>query len=350
MLGFFAAAAGALAVDKFFGKGKPPAPPQMKEVPPFKDMTTIIDEIAHVMAKKNPDGSITISRRPKDKMSQEFSDGGLKLIQEGIQNMNYIYKNYPDAVPDILPAMTVLGEAMTAKKNELEHVMNMPDFKQFLDDFKTAQTSSINEHYSRIRGETMNDLAAKGYAGSAMAASYQNMMDSSKAKDLQQLDAEAPKYAMDLYSQNQNNVLNRAGAIYNMNDSIAQNPLTQNQLQNQQFLMQQQTQDKQFDKASYMSQQGINMAMYDKDLAMRADPFGKGLAASQAENAYNLQDTQLTNQAKNQSYQNSLMQYQMTPEHPLSQLVKGAMTAYAGGSKGASAFNALGSKISGLLG
>lgn len=315
-----------------FSKGDPPPPQQLKAPPPPTKMESLTDNIggAKYDAKTN-----SIIRLPRNEQMQEMYDQGLRMIRNGMESLSNIANNYPDLVPSIIEPLTVLTDTLQSKRNELAQVLDMPNFEQHLQNLRTAQITAINDHYDISMGEGLNRLASMGYgAGSSAAASYIDMAQSSKSKAMQEMEGQIAQKALDYQSQYNQNAAQRANTVVGLNDSIAQNSLTQNQLENQQFGMQQQTADKKFIMADSIQNKGTDMLRYDAELPLKSNVFGNALALKQAEDNYKLGATSLENQAIKANNDANLAHHNAKSQPFLGQLVSGALTAYTGGATG----------------
>lgn len=334
-----------------FKKGDPPPPKEAKAPPPATKMQEFRDETTGVAYIPQKDGSHKLVRLPRSPEMQEMHDQGLQLIRDGINSLVEISNNYPDLVPSIAEPLTVLTDTMNSKRNELSQVLNMPNFEQHLATLRETQTRLINQHYDAGIGEGLNRLASMGYgAGSTVASSFIDMGRESKENAFKDMEAGLAQKALDYQSQYNQNAAQRANTVVGLNDSIAQNALNKNQLENQQFGMQQETADKKFVMKDTIGNKGIDMLRYDTELPLKSNAFQNAFALKQAEDNYNLNATRIENESIAQNNAAQLAHHNAKSEPFLGQLAKAAVMAYAGGGMGGLGGLAGGAGASGGLG
>lgn len=336
-----------------FKKGDPPPPKEAKAPPPATKMQEFMEE--GTRTKYIPGKGVVLL--PRNQELQEMHDQGLRLIRDGITSLVELSNNYPDLVPSIVEPLTVLTDTMEAKRNELSQVLNMPNFDQHINALRNAQTTAINNHYDTGMGEGLNRLASMGYgANSTAVSSYINMAQSSKADAMQNMEAGLAQKALDYQSQYNQNAAQRANTVVGLNDSIAQNALNKNQLENQQFGMQQETADKKFVMKDTIGNKGIDMLRYDTELPLKSNAYQNALALKQAEDNYNLNATRIENEGIAQYNQAQLAHHNAKSQPFLGSLVSSAVQAYAGGGlgglgkSGSGLFGSLGGSLGGLVG
>lgn len=341
-----------------FKKGDPPPPKEAKAPPPATKMQGFNDEVAGVAYIPQKDGSHKLVRLPRSPEMQEMHDQGLQLIRDGITSLVEISNNYPDLVPSIAEPLTVLTETMNSKRNELSQVLNMPNFDQHLATLRETQTRLINQHYDAGIGEGLNRLASMGYgAGSTVASSFIDMGRESKENAFKDMEAGLAQKALDYQSQYNQNAAQRANTVVGLNDSIAQNAINKNQLENQQFGMQQETADKKFVMKDTIGNKGIDMLRYDTELPLKSNAYQNALALKQAEDNYNLNATRIENEGIAQNNAAQLAHHNAKSQPFLGSLVSSAVQAYAGGGLGglgkkasSGLFGSLGGSLGGLVG
>lgn len=264
----------------------PPPAPQIAPPPPPKEIRDVMDNIAKVRFVSTVDAATgkkvlvkdELPRRPED---QRLYDAAHVIVNNAVGEFQRLYNYDPNSVVSYAPFVNTLNQINQERGDEMQRLMNIPDFTRYVDDFKTMQQTLLNDEFTKSSDELEAGLARRGYSDSTAGSEYRAFLASNKARAQQQLDVDALQYGQQLRGQ----YLAQAGQEYGLNEmpraarEQAAGTEYQAQLQRQSDLNQQQQQA--LNHQQIMLNTGTGILQNDQNVRMGGADSAAGLALSE---------------------------------------------------------------------
>ena len=296
-----------------FGSKKPPAVPYYPPVPPKEEVLDVIDTITGTQSitvvgadgKKNR----MVSRLPRSQVEQKLYDDAGELMDKAIVEIKRLSNYDPAAVVDFAPFVDVMNNLNTERQADIAQLSKLPDFNQYVDDFKAMGNTIIQDEFKKAENENNAYLANRGYADSSAAIGMRNSLVGEKAKALQQQDVNGNLYGEQLKSADLANRMN----TYGFREQGRMGQLQTAQAEHQLKLGQ-------YDQSNAMRQQALQNQydLFSTGAKIRGDDASKAMATRAPDlantifqqsnmdslNRHNAQISQINSQ-----YQNQLARY-----------------------------------------
>lgn len=264
----------------------PPPAPQIAPPPPPKEIRDVIDNIARAKFVSTIDAATGKKILVKDELprrheDQRLYDASHVIINNAIGEFQRLYNYDPNSVVSYAPFVNTLNQINQERGDEMQRLMNIPDFTRYVDEFKTMQQTILDDEFTRSINEMEATLSHLGYSKSSTADKYRVLLASNRARAQQQLGVDALQYGQQLRGQ----YLGQAGQEYGLNEmpraarEQAAGTGYQAQLQQQADLNQQQQQA--LNHQQIMLNTGAGILQNDQNVRMGGADSAAGLALAE---------------------------------------------------------------------
>jgi hypothetical protein len=298
-----------------FGGDDTPSAPSYPPVPPKEELMDVIDYISGVQAITviGPDGKKkrAIERLPFTPEQQRLHDEAGDLMDKAIVEMKKLNTYNPAEVVDFAPFINVMNSLNQESLNDIAELSKLPDFNQYVSDFKAMGNEIIQQEFKKAEAENMAYLANRGYADSSAEIAMRQGLATEKANALRQNDINSNVYGQQLKAMDQAN---------RRNEFSFREEGRLGQLQRAQ--MEHQLKVDQFNQMNTQRQQALQnqYGLFSTGAKIRGDDISKAMATKAPElantifqqnsmdnlNRYNAEINRINGQYQNQlaSYQN----------------------------------------------
>jgi hypothetical protein len=170
-------------------KSSPPPAPVLPPPPPREELMDVIDEISgsQAITVTGADGKKkrVITRLPLTPQQEEEKRIFQNISSTALENMVRLSQFDPYATVDFLPLTNVLQQVGAERSNQLNEIMNIPDFSSYVNQLRQDGINRINEELGRHEQSTLEGLKMRGYGeGSTALAETRNAFGKARASAL----------------------------------------------------------------------------------------------------------------------------------------------------------------------
>lgn len=296
----------------------PPPAPIIAAPPPPPEILDSIDEITGT--ETVPVNDPTTGRRklvtrslPLSPEQKKWLDGAQSLMAKSIKEFNRLYNYGPQNVIDFIPYADIINTISNERSEDLRRLLPNRDFTEFVNNFKNARQTALDEQFQQQTGRLKADLDRSGWENSTAASELQAAMAAQQARAKEQLDVEAIEYGQNLHDRDlsrraqefQFAEAGRASRMSDMQNKYQLEKEYKNSLEDQR----QKAIDHQ--KMLYGVGESIIGAETQKKLSTMAPRLALAQNQLAAQNQHNHYMADM--QRQNTNYQNQLVQYNNQP-------------------------------------
>lgn len=273
----------------------PPPTPQIAPPPPPKEIRDFIDNVGRTKFVSTIDAATgkkvlvkdELPRRPED---QRLFDAAHTIVNNAIGEFQRLYNYDPNSVVSHAPFINTLNQINQERGDEMQRLMNIPDFTRYVDNFTQMGEDLLDREFSQSTRQLEADLGRLGYDRSTYGDELRADLVERRALAKAKLKGiEAPRYASELRRE----YLSQAGQEYGMNEmpraARAETAALdyQGQLQRQSDLNQQQQQALAHQQALLGT--GANILLNDQNVRMQSADSAAQLALGEVAQANSAQ-------------------------------------------------------------
>lgn len=182
-MGFFGAGAaligGALLGRSGHRNQEMPAAPKPEDVMDVVDRIAGTQSITRVGA--NGKKQRVIERLPRTAQEEAIYREAGNIMTNTLRNIQNLYNVDPNAAMNYAPFVNTIQGLQQERSADVARLINMPDFAQFAQDFKTTEQANIREQFGEARNQTQSQLAGMGYGTDSTA--WQNAQAAINAEE-----------------------------------------------------------------------------------------------------------------------------------------------------------------------
>jgi hypothetical protein len=312
------------------GRDSPPSAPSLQSAPHIEDFRGFIDYIfgAEMKMEKDPvtGKQIPVVRRLKRTSERQMMfDNGVKLFKEGLKNIEFLNQHYPQALPNYLPVMNVIGDLNRERKADMAQIVGMPNFDEYVQNFTQMQERAIDEEY-RVQADALHERYNRlGYGDSTALNEALATLSAKKANAMVEMRGKSPAYAAGLQKAYLENTSGHMRLKEGMREGISG---AEGQLLG--FEKEQITGERQLADANLARNEGMynkagQLIAYDDNL-MKGNFAAEGaFKDKQFNNEFNLRRNAQENDRRMKQYQMDMLEFQNQKPDTGDMLLQGGM-------------------------
>lgn len=178
-----------------------PAAPKPEDVMDVVDTINGTQSITRVGA--NGKKQRVIERLPRTAQEEAIYREAGNIMTNTLRNIQNLYNVDPNAAMNYAPFVNTIQGLQQERSADVARLINMPDFAQFAQDFKTTEQANIREQFGEARNQTQSQLAGMGYGTDSTAwQNAQAAINAEESKASRGLDVRS-KLAGQEYAQNE---------------------------------------------------------------------------------------------------------------------------------------------------
>lgn len=178
-----------------------PATPKPEDVMDVVDTINGTQSITRVGA--NGKKQRVIERLPRTAQEEAIYREAGNIMTNTLRNIQNLYNVDPNAAMNYAPFVNTIQGLQQERSADVARLINMPDFAQFAQDFKTTEQANIREQFGEARNQTQSQLAGMGYGTDSTAwQNAQAAINAEESKASRGLDVRS-KLAGQEYAQNE---------------------------------------------------------------------------------------------------------------------------------------------------
>ncbi len=298
----------------FGGDDSSPPAPYYPPIPPKEELLDVIDHITgtQTITVTGPDGKKkrVIERLPRTAEEQKLYEDAGELMSKAIVEIKRLSAYDPAAVVDFAPFVNVMNDLNIERQADLAELSKLPDFNQYVSDFKAMEQTIIQEEFNKQANEASEYLNRRGYGDSTGAAELKTALASQKAKTLAQSKVNATMYGEQLKAADQTNRQNAFGFREQGRMGQLQNAQTEHQLKLDQYSQANAMRQQALQNQGGLFNVGAKIRGEDKSTAMATRAPELANTIFQQSNMDNLNRHNAHVNQINAQYQNQLSSYQ----------------------------------------